>query len=94
MEESEHDNFAVFRDCLSTTLLEKEKIKSEPKRRRRSKVSATNSHPHASSQHEAEELADFIDYLAHEIFENLPQELRDFGDVEPSIVNIGDTQNI
>ncbi len=32
MEDTENENFAIFRDCLSTTLLERSKIKSEPKR--------------------------------------------------------------
>ncbi|OAA77357.1 hypothetical protein LEL_04180 [Akanthomyces lecanii RCEF 1005] len=78
MEESENENFAIFRDCLSTTILEKRNTKSEPKRRRRSKAAAAAnaSSQTNSQQEEAEELADFIDYLAREIFENLPEELQ------------------
>lgn len=75
MEESEDENFAIFRDCLSTTILEKRNTKAEPKRRRRSKAAAAAANE-SSQQEEAEELADFIDYLAHEIFETLPEELQ------------------
>ncbi|KAJ6783950.1 hypothetical protein PWT90_02133 [Aphanocladium album] len=77
MDETEGENFAVFRDCLSTTLLEKRNTKSEPKRRRRAKAAPTNAASETSQQQEAEELADFIEYLAHEIFENFPEELKE-----------------
>ncbi|OAA71616.1 HNH endonuclease [Cordyceps fumosorosea ARSEF 2679] len=77
MEEFENENFAIFRDCLSATLLETRNTKSEPKRRRRSKANVVNKSAQLSSQQEAEELADFIDYLAHEIFENLPDDLQE-----------------
>ncbi|KAM3505719.1 hypothetical protein MY11210_007859 [Beauveria gryllotalpidicola] len=77
MEESENDNFAIFRDCLSATLLERRNVKSEPKRRRRSKATTVEAASQTNLHQEAEELADFIDYLAHEIFKNLPEELRE-----------------
>lgn len=78
MNEAENENFACFRDCLSTAVLEQRSVKTEPKRRRRSKVASTKISPADSSQQQGvEELADFIDYLASEIFENLPVELQD-----------------
>lgn len=59
------------------TLLEKRNAKSEPKRRRRSKATAAKSASRTGSQEEAEDLADFIDCLAHEIFDNLREELQE-----------------
>lgn len=77
MEEAENENFAVFRDCLSTTLLEKKNAQTEPKRRRRAKAVTQNGASETSQRQEAEELADFIEYLADEIFESLPEDIRE-----------------
>jgi 5-methylcytosine-specific restriction endonuclease McrA len=90
-EDTQDANYAVFRDNLSTTLLQAVATTSaEPKRRRRAKpsksgtlVSSTAARgpaPAAESkpapERDAEELADFIDYLASEIFGSLPEDLR------------------
>lgn len=77
MDDTENENFAVFRDCLSTTLLQKNNIKTEPNRRRRSKAAANQAASEPSQQKDAEELADFIEYLATEIFESLPEALQE-----------------
>lgn len=77
MNETENENYAVFRDCFSTTLLDQKHTKAEPKRRRRSKVATATSAVERSDQQDAEELADFIEYLASEIFDSLPEELQD-----------------
>lgn len=92
-------NFALFRDCLSTTLLKpycsaSASPEQQQQRRRRHRTAkgphrqqhhptASSSpaapHPHPSPSPEgstAEELADFTDYLATEIFESLPEELQ------------------
>ncbi|PTD09435.1 hypothetical protein FCULG_00008367 [Fusarium culmorum] len=76
------ENYALFRDCLSTTLLQPASPAPDPpKRRRRRKNSAATpaaaaSTPAPNPERDAEELADFIDYLATEIFDNLPDELQ------------------
>ncbi|KAI3576842.1 hypothetical protein IWW34DRAFT_821205 [Fusarium oxysporum f. sp. albedinis] len=75
------ENYALFRDCLSTTLLQPASSAPDPpKRRRRGKNTGA---PHVTStpapdpEKDAEELAEFVDYLATEIFDNLPEELQD-----------------
>lgn len=86
----ESPNFALFRDCLSTTLVRANPASApEPKRRRRAKNpasargeasgpgSVSTSAPAPNPERTTEELADFIDYLATEIFDSLPDELRD-----------------
>lgn len=81
------ENYALFRDCLSTTLLRPASsapAPAPPKRRRRSGKSsgAVTTAPVAPTsvsynpQKDAEELADFADYLATEIFESLPEDLQ------------------
>ncbi|KAF4343412.1 hnh endonuclease [Fusarium beomiforme] len=74
------ENYALFRDCLSTTLLQPaSSAPNPPKRRRRGKNTGAPlvaSNPVPNPQKDAEELAEFIDYLATEIFENLPDELQ------------------
>ncbi|POR35539.1 Sterol regulatory element-binding protein ECM22 [Tolypocladium paradoxum] len=82
----ESSNYALFRDCLSTTLLRRQAPASpDSKRRRRAKAERARTRardlpaPEADPQQDAEELAEFIDYLASSIFESLPEELRDVG---------------
>src|SRR6478609_1820292 len=76
------ENYALFRDCLSTTLLQPASSAPDPpKRRRRRKNSGAApavaaSTPAPNPERDAEELADFVDYLSTEIFENLPDELQ------------------
>ena len=83
---SDEENYSLFRDCLSTTLLDNisTDAAAKPKRRRRAKrnsVSGSTSddapaNEPGNEQKDIEELADFIDYLATEIFENLPEKLQ------------------
>lgn len=75
------DNYALFRDCLSTTLLQPpDSAPEQPKRRRRGKAADTAPVSISTSawnpERDAEELADFADFLATEIFESLPEELQ------------------
>ncbi|KND89382.1 Sterol regulatory element-binding protein ECM22 [Tolypocladium ophioglossoides CBS 100239] len=78
----ESPNYALFRDCLSTALLRPQALVSpDSKRRRRAKAERTRAArqlpaAEADPQRDAEELAEFIDYLASSIFESLPEELR------------------
>lgn len=92
----DNQNFALFRDCLSTTLLRPDPntngSNNEPKRRRKRRLREKELTYHHNHHHEgppppssggadpardAEELADFIDYLASEIFESLSPELQE-----------------
>lgn len=80
--ELEDSNFAVFRDCLSTALLRPDNPGSitveQPQRRRRSKTPAANTAaPAPDYAKDGEELAEFIDYLATEIFQGLPEQLQE-----------------
>ncbi|KAF4982698.1 hypothetical protein FZEAL_1725 [Fusarium zealandicum] len=77
------ENYALFRDCLSTTLLQPTSSTPDPpKRRRRRKNSVVTpapvvaSKPAPNPERDAEELSEFVDYLASEIFENLPGDLQ------------------
>ncbi|KAH7156862.1 hypothetical protein EDB81DRAFT_646621 [Dactylonectria macrodidyma] len=79
------DNYALFRDCLSTTLLQPSSPGPDPpKRRRRGKAGGVTAAstpapapaPEQNAEQNAEELADFVDYLATEIFDSLPSELQ------------------
>ncbi|KAL2210898.1 hypothetical protein CC79DRAFT_1366274 [Sarocladium strictum] len=101
--ESESANFALFRDCLSATLLKPAEAppSSAPnskqrrlRRRARSSADATSTSLSSSAvksvttaapasgvvggeEGDAEELADFIEYLASEIFDSLPDGLKE-----------------
>ena len=85
MAEEEDTNYALFRDYLSTALLQQTSTPaSPPKRRRRAKskskasVGSTEPALDPGSDNEAkEDLADFIDYLASEIFDSLPRKLQE-----------------
>lgn len=70
-------NYAVFRDCLSTALLRPDTADTEPRRRRRAKTKSTTPELLPDTGRDAEELADFIDYLADEVFDALPIELQE-----------------
>ncbi|KAM0204662.1 hypothetical protein ACHAPA_001894 [Fusarium lateritium] len=75
------ENYALFRDCLSTTLLQPAPSAPDPPKRRRRRNNSgappvAASTPAPNPARDAEELADFVDYLATEIFENLPDELQ------------------
>ncbi|OAQ66466.1 HNH endonuclease [Pochonia chlamydosporia 170] len=81
-------NYAVFRDCLSSVLLQTSvnntpHTKREPRRRRRAKAHHGNAvedaekTPGADTQNSADDLAEFIDYLASGIFHSLPEALKE-----------------
>ncbi|KAG5922964.1 hypothetical protein E4U42_005080 [Claviceps africana] len=76
------DNYAVFRDCLSSVLLRTTAASDEPGaktpgRRKRAKSSAKKSEPVTSHlQSDADDLSDFIDYLADTIFAAFPEALQ------------------
>ncbi|TVY17788.1 hypothetical protein LARI1_G004084 [Lachnellula arida] len=79
-DENEEHNFQLFRECLSTPLIEKSSTAPTKKVRKARAGRKTAIKPVASaSTEEADdvaELADFVDYLATEIFTNLPAELQ------------------
>jgi hypothetical protein len=100
VEDEDNPNFALFRDCLSATLLKPASAppSSAPKQRRvrrRARSSAEDATsvststlgpkvavtaaaaPGSDQEEDAEELADFIEYLSSEIFESLPEGLKD-----------------
>ncbi|KAH7322881.1 hypothetical protein B0I35DRAFT_189720 [Stachybotrys elegans] len=86
----DNPNYALFRDCLSTTIIRAASDTPRPKRRRRTKQPASAAAPASAPEpapattparppdpaRDAEELADFVDYLASEIFESLPEDLQ------------------
>ncbi|ROT42750.1 hypothetical protein SODALDRAFT_326909 [Sodiomyces alkalinus F11] len=81
-----HTQFETFRDCLSDVLVErmtKPSRNSKTKRRRTKKDSQPQTLPNSVPQHDndedgtaAEDLAEFIDYIANQAFESLPEDLR------------------
>lgn len=88
---TEHDmpldtQFETFRDCLSDVLIGRmtqPSPKSKSKRRRTKKDSRFGTLPDPAPKQEndddgsaAEDLAEFIDYIATQAFESLPEDLR------------------
>lgn len=80
--EDQRKNHDLFRDCLSSVLIERV-TKPEPKARRRAKSkkpSAAEAPGGPQSREnrlkDAEELADFAEYIAAETFDCLPDELK------------------
>ncbi|KAI1135487.1 hypothetical protein F5Y05DRAFT_421440 [Hypoxylon sp. FL0543] len=87
-------NYEIFRDCLSTALIEKiSQPQSKPKRKPRSsrKPSSASAPPAPATPHtttspengdadahlsNADDLAEFADYIAAETFQALPNELK------------------
>ncbi|EKD15044.1 hypothetical protein MBM_06805 [Drepanopeziza brunnea f. sp. 'multigermtubi' MB_m1] len=84
MDPSEESNFLLFRDCLSTPLIElSSNTPANPsKKTRRARGGRKNAIKPVvpiedeSKTSDAEELGEFIDYLATEIFSSLPPEVR------------------
>lgn len=83
----EHDDedqlvsYEVFRDCISVALVEHNRTASKPpKQRRRAKHRLSTTTELGSEQpatgQAQEDLAEFIDYIASEIFECLPLDLQ------------------
>ncbi|RDW78336.1 hypothetical protein BP5796_06188 [Coleophoma crateriformis] len=78
--DEELSNYQLFRDCLSTPLIEKS-VGDEPKKRKARKYGRKTAIKPVSTQvagevNDADELAEFIDYIATEVFSVLPSELR------------------
>ncbi|KAK0113723.1 hypothetical protein ONS95_013971 [Cadophora gregata] len=74
----EESNFQLFRDCLSTQLIENSTTSTakKPRRARAGRKNAIKPVNQTDEPNDAEELGEFIDYLATEIFANLPADLR------------------
>ncbi|OJD34759.1 uncharacterized protein BKCO1_21000105 [Diplodia corticola] len=81
----EESNFSTFRDCLSEPVIRKLAIKPpEASKRRAARGRKSTIKPvypkeeqdDARQSNDAEELGEFIDYLAFEIFPALPADLR------------------
>lgn len=83
-------NYAVFRDCLSSALLhaaaeDAPSARREPKRRRRAKTNPGKvdvvvepvKTPEADPQNTADDLSEFIEYIASGVFDSFPTELRE-----------------
>ncbi|CAL3971857.1 unnamed protein product [Diplocarpon coronariae] len=78
MDGIEDSNFQLFRDCLSTPLIEISTNTPTRKARkaRGGRKNTIKTVVQAEERNDAGELGDFIDYLATEIFTNLPATLR------------------
>ncbi|KAL3426450.1 YisB protein [Phlyctema vagabunda] len=79
--DDEISNFELFRDCLSTPLIDQSIDGATKKTRKRKGNGRKNaikpvSAPAEREENDAAELAEFIDYIATEIFTSLPLELR------------------
>ncbi|KAH8687661.1 hypothetical protein BGZ60DRAFT_394135 [Tricladium varicosporioides] len=80
MADIETSNFQLFRDLISEPLIEKSSTTPEKKTKRnrlgrKSAIKPVVAKPD-EEVNDAEELAEFIEYLAREIFQSLPPELR------------------
>lgn len=82
LQDNEHDNFEFFRDCISSLLIAKYAVDTtrKPQKRRNGKknkkVASSVSIIEQESSNDAEDLADFAEYIATEIFTYLPADLR------------------
>ncbi|OTB00756.1 hypothetical protein M426DRAFT_15115 [Hypoxylon sp. CI-4A] len=85
--EDQQKNYDVFRDCLSTALIEKiSKPQTKRKRKPKSKKPSSPTPTTTPAQNGdadadadltyADDLADFADYIASETFDALPQDLK------------------
>ncbi|KAF2429619.1 hypothetical protein EJ08DRAFT_698116 [Tothia fuscella] len=81
--EAEQQNYEVFRDCLSNALIDKLSVEPKKERKRaKSKRKSKELGAHEATENsglesnDAEELGEFVDYLATEIFTSLHEELR------------------
>ncbi|KAI8961887.1 hypothetical protein F5Y11DRAFT_210887 [Daldinia sp. FL1419] len=84
--EDQQRNYEIFRDCLSTALIEKiSRPEPKPKRRSKSKRGTSSSSAPKTQDavadtdadlNNADDLADFADYIATETFRALPEELK------------------
>ncbi|KAF2096832.1 hypothetical protein NA57DRAFT_43174 [Rhizodiscina lignyota] len=105
---SEQSNYETFRDCLSEAIIARLSAPKKPARRRAAKGRKNGLKSKEKSQHglkanedgiaaeqetnDAEDLADFIDYLASEIFTSLPSDLRAL--THTTFTNSADLQSI
>ncbi|KAH6683106.1 hypothetical protein B0J14DRAFT_575103 [Halenospora varia] len=80
MSDIENSNFQLFRDLISEPLIEKSTTTSKKKtnKNRLGRKTAIKSVATRADEevNDAEELAEFIEYLATEIFQSLPPELK------------------
>ncbi|GAB7337772.1 hypothetical protein MBLNU457_g3042t1 [Dothideomycetes sp. NU457] len=76
--EEETANYEAFRDCLSELVLAKLSNTAEKRKKvkgRKNEIKPVT-RPAESDDNAAEELGEFIDYLANEMFATLPDDLR------------------
>ncbi|KAJ5724070.1 hypothetical protein N7488_002105 [Penicillium malachiteum] len=76
-----HDNYTVFRECLSSAIVarsEKPKTKrrTKVKRNGRKEVTVASSEVVTTERANPEELAEFIDFIASETFTSFPEDLQ------------------
>jgi hypothetical protein len=69
------ENYETFRDYLSSALVER-LSKPQTKSRRRTKPETISNAEEKQSENDAEELAEFVDYIASETWESVPAELK------------------
>lgn len=81
MNDDEIPNFQVFRDCLAAPMIERSTENQNPKKQRRTAkagrktmIKPLTTEPEEAN--DAEELAEFIDYIAEEIFMSFPPSIR------------------
>ncbi|MCJ1311424.1 hypothetical protein MMC25_005095 [Agyrium rufum] len=78
----EKENYDVFRECFTTAVFERNLSAKKPKtaRRRSRRVKSTPTSEDVDNEHTAEgsneELSEFLDFLATELFDSLIPELR------------------
>ncbi|KAF2717634.1 hypothetical protein K431DRAFT_232622 [Polychaeton citri CBS 116435] len=72
------DNFQTFRECLSTTIIEKLAPPAHKRKKVKGRKNAIKpvTKPVTESDNAAADLSDFVEYLSEEIFPSLPDELR------------------
>ncbi|KAI4170657.1 MAG: hypothetical protein LQ346_008835 [Caloplaca aetnensis] len=83
-DETQTSNHALFRDCLSGPIVHRSAVgqaksarKRKPKGRKTSiKLVKDEAGVEDPGERDAEELADFVDYLAAEIFDSFPKDLQ------------------
>ncbi|KAH7362432.1 YisB protein [Plectosphaerella cucumerina] len=73
--------FDIFRDCLSAAIVERvtrpaAKAKKRARKGKHDQVDAAPVSADTGTANDAEDLAEFIDYIAGETFESLPDELK------------------
>ncbi|KAL9025271.1 MAG: hypothetical protein Q9196_005877 [Gyalolechia fulgens] len=78
------ETLELFRDCLSGPLIQRSAVVNAGTKKRKSKTRKNSIKPvkdevvanHTNNPSDAEELAEFVDYLASEIFESFPPDVQ------------------